>query len=193
MIKISKAIAQAYINQCNFISEIELTLIFYKKKLTKIDKRNKIGRKYCHVAIRELKSLYKDSQRGLSKMSDNPNVKPPYLIKPPHFNLELYLKERHTEYMFVHKSMLRKEDVKPGDYFILTEGAATDAAMQVMECWQDTMTVKTKTGCMTRLYAEFKKVGGEGYDKMPYAVNKAFYTSVAFEDHRTYEPITKAE
>jgi len=55
--------------------------------------------------------------------------------------------------------MVNKNTVKEGDYFQLIEGYSHRyRALQVMELWPASMTVKTKGGCMTKPYSEFKKI-----------------------------------
>lgn len=61
------------------------------------------------------------------------------------------------------KPLLDKHSVKQGDFFILSsqKGYAPCQqrdAMQVMECWDNVMTVKCKGGCMTKEYDHFEKV-----------------------------------
>ena len=58
---------------------------------------------------------------------------------------------------------LHKHSVMQGDFFILSskKGYAPTQrkeAMQVMECWDNVMTVKCKGGCMTKEYDHFEKV-----------------------------------
>ena len=60
-------------------------------------------------------------------------------------------------------STLKKEDVKEGDYFMLSPKKGYSpfqckSAMQVMECWDKVMTVKCNRGCMTKEYDHFEKV-----------------------------------
>ncbi|WP_297095553.1 hypothetical protein [uncultured Draconibacterium sp.] len=57
--------------------------------------------------------------------------------------------------------MIDKNKIKEGDFFKLKSGysgKATNKAMQVMELWPKSMTVKTKGGCLTKPYSEFEKV-----------------------------------
>ena len=67
-------------------------------------------------------------------------------------------------------STLKKEDVKEGDYFMLSpkkgySPSQCKSAMQVMECWDNVMTVKCKGGCMTLEYDHFEKI--EDTSKFP--------------------------
>lgn len=81
------------------------------------------------------------------------------------------------------KKSLTKNDVKSGDYFILSieKGYGpeqTRKAMQVMECWPNVMTVKCNDGCMTKEYDHFEKVT----DLTAY---KEVYHASYFEDNRS--------
>ena len=59
--------------------------------------------------------------------------------------------------------LAHKRSVMQGNFFILSseKGYAPTQrkeAMQVMECWDNVMTVKCKNGCMTKEYDHFEKV-----------------------------------
>lgn len=81
------------------------------------------------------------------------------------------------------KTPLQKTDVMPGDFFILSaekgySPSQQKKAMQVMECWDNAMTVKCKNGCMTKEYDHFEKITSlDGIDKI--------YTAKYFEDNRS--------
>jgi hypothetical protein len=72
--------------------------------------------------------------------------------------------------------MVDKFDVNENDYFILSYEIRKEA-YQVMECWDNLMTVKTKNGCMDKPYHEYEKLT----DTTNYKLNKSDY----FEDNRT--------
>ena len=85
------------------------------------------------------------------------------------------------------KPQLHKHSVMRGDFFILSseKGYAPTQrkeAMQVMECWDNVMTVKCKGGCMTKEYDHFEKVTDlSGFR----AVHRYDYE---MEDRRSYHP-----
>lgn len=74
-----------------------------------------------------------------------------------------------------------------GDFFILSseKGYAPTQrkeAMQVMECWDNVMTVKCKGGCMTKEYDHFEKVTDLSGFK---AIHRYEFD---MEDRRSYHP-----
>jgi len=82
---------------------------------------------------------------------------------------------------------LHKHSVIQGDFFILSpeKGYAQTQrkdAMQVMECWDNVMTVKCKSGCMTKEYDHFKKVSDLSGFKNIHRYN------YEMEDRRSYHP-----
>lgn len=85
------------------------------------------------------------------------------------------------------KTKLHKHSVMQGDFFILSsEKGYTPTqikdVMQVMECWDNVMTVKCKGGCMTKEYDHFEKVTDlTGFQ----SVNR--YEG-EMEDRRSYRP-----
>jgi hypothetical protein len=83
---------------------------------------------------------------------------------------------------------LRVEDVRKGDFFTLSPakgytGKQLRQAMQVMECWPSTMTVKCAGGCMDKPYDYFVKV--DNVTEMD-DIHKSDY----FEDNRKREEVT---
>lgn len=82
---------------------------------------------------------------------------------------------------------LRAADVQEGDFFILSPikgyaGKQLREAMQVMECWPSTMTVKCAGGCMDKPYDHFAKVEDlSGMD----SVHRSDY----FEDNRRIKEV----
>lgn len=72
--------------------------------------------------------------------------------------------------------------IKEGYFFNVeksqqSEWGKYDSAMQVMECWEEVMTVKCKDGCLTKPYSFFEKINDlSGFKKV--------YTSTYFEDNR---------
>lgn len=86
------------------------------------------------------------------------------------------------------KKDLEKDDVQPGQFFILSPNkgymkSQTSTAMQVVECWDKEMTVKTKKGILTKPYEEFEEV--KNLTKF-----KSIAYATYFEDHRpdAYRP-----
>jgi len=79
---------------------------------------------------------------------------------------------------------MKKEDVKQGDFFTLSKEKGyglmqRKSAMQVMECYDNFMTVRCKYGCMTKRYDHFEKV--DDISKFENICHASY-----FEDHRTY-------
>lgn len=80
---------------------------------------------------------------------------------------------------------MRNEDVREGDFFILSKakgyrGNQLKQAMQVMELWDNHMTVKCDKGCMHKTYECFDKVTDlSKMDKV--------HLSPYFEDNRSHK------
>jgi hypothetical protein len=75
---------------------------------------------------------------------------------------------------FKNNHTMNPQDVKQGEFFTLS--GRKPAAMQVMECCPEVMTVKCSDGCITEKYSEFERITPTA--GMP------TYTTSHFEDRR---------